>query len=53
MATIWLSDIDTFDEMNREWDAWVPEADTPARACVESRLANEAYKVEIRVVAGR
>jgi enamine deaminase RidA (YjgF/YER057c/UK114 family) len=53
MATIWLSDIDTFDDMNREWDAWVPEADTPARACVESRLANEAYKVEIRVVAGR
>jgi enamine deaminase RidA (YjgF/YER057c/UK114 family) len=53
MATIWLSDIDTFDQMNREWDAWVPEGDTPARACVESRLANEAYKVEIRVVAGR
>ena len=25
MATIWLSDIDTFDEMNGEWDAWVPE----------------------------
>jgi enamine deaminase RidA (YjgF/YER057c/UK114 family) len=53
MATIWLSDIDTFAEMNHEWDAWVPEGDTPARACVESRLATEAYKVEIRVVAGR
>jgi enamine deaminase RidA (YjgF/YER057c/UK114 family) len=53
MATIWLSDIGTFDQMNREWDAWVPEGDTPARACVESRLANDAYKVEIRVVAGR
>ncbi len=25
MATIWLSDIDTFDDMNGEWDAWVPE----------------------------
>jgi enamine deaminase RidA (YjgF/YER057c/UK114 family) len=53
MATIWLSDIDTFNDMNGEWDAWVPEGDTPARACVESKLANEAYKVEIRVVAGR
>ena len=53
MATIWLSDIDTFDEMNGEWDAWVPEGHTPARACVESKLANSAYKVEIRVVAGR
>ena len=53
MATIWLSDIGTFDEMNGEWDAWVPEGHTPARACVESKLANAAYKVEIRVVAGR
>ncbi len=53
MATIWLSDIDTFDDMNGEWDAWVPEGDTPARACVESRLAGPQYKVEIRVVAGR
>jgi len=53
MATIWLSDIGTFDQMNGEWDAWVPEGDTPARACVESKLANAAYKVEIRVVAGR
>jgi len=53
MATIWLSDIDTFDQMNGEWDAWVPEGHTPTRACVESRLANAAYKVEIRVVAGR
>jgi enamine deaminase RidA (YjgF/YER057c/UK114 family) len=53
MATIWLSDIATFNEMNHEWDAWVPEGDTPARACVESKLANDAYKVEIRVVAGR
>ncbi len=53
MATIWLSDIGTFADMNGEWDAWVPAGHTPARACVESRLANDAYKVEIRVVAGR
>jgi enamine deaminase RidA (YjgF/YER057c/UK114 family) len=53
MATIWLSDIATFADMNGEWDAWVPAGDTPARACVESKLANDAYKVEIRVVAGR
>ena len=53
MATIWLSDIATFDDMNGAWDAWVPEGHTPARACVESMLANDAYKVEIRVVAGR
>ncbi len=53
MATIWLSDISTFADMNAAWDAWVPAGHTPARACVESRLAGEAWKVEIRVVAAR
>jgi enamine deaminase RidA (YjgF/YER057c/UK114 family) len=53
MATIWLSDIETFADLNHEWDAWVPEGHTPARAAVESKLANDAYKVEIRVIAGR
>jgi enamine deaminase RidA (YjgF/YER057c/UK114 family) len=53
MATIWLSDISTFNEMNGEWDAWLPEGTAPARACVESRLAFPQYTVEIRVVAAR
>lgn len=53
MATIWLSDISTFDQMNAAWDAWVPEGAAPTRACVESRLATPAYTVEIRVVAAR
>jgi len=53
MATIWLSDIGTFDEMNAEWDAWVPEGHAPARACVESKLAGPQFLVEIRVVAAR
>lgn len=53
MATIWLSDISTFNEMNGVWDAWVPAGHAPARACVESRLATPAYTVEIRVVAAR
>src|SRR4029079_14330170 len=53
MATIWLSDIGTFDEMNAEWDAWVPDGHAPARACVESKLAGPQFLVEIRVVAAR
>jgi enamine deaminase RidA (YjgF/YER057c/UK114 family) len=53
MATIWLTDISTFAEMNEVWDAWVPEGAAPARACVESGLAFPQYKVEIRVVAAR
>ena len=53
MATIWLSDIGTFDEMNAEWDAWVQEGNAPARACVESKLAFPQFQVETRVVAAR
>jgi enamine deaminase RidA (YjgF/YER057c/UK114 family) len=50
-ANIWLSDIRSFDEMNKEWDAWVAPGNTPARATVESRLAGTAYLVEIMVTA--
>lgn len=53
MATIWLSDIRYYDEMNSVWDMWVPKGSTPARACVESRLAAPNYKVEIRVIAAK
>ena len=52
-ANIWLSDISTFNEMNQVWDAWVPPGNTPARACVESRLAAPQFTVEIMVVAAR
>ena len=50
-ANIWLSDISTFNEMNEVWDAWVSPGNTPCRACVESRLANAKYTVEIMVTA--
>ena len=53
MATIWLADIRYYDEMNSVWDKWVTPGQTPARACVEARLAQPKYLVEIRVVAGR
>ena len=52
-ATIWLSDIAGFAEMNTVWDAWVVPGHAPTRACVESKLANPAYAVEIRVLAAR
>jgi enamine deaminase RidA (YjgF/YER057c/UK114 family) len=50
-ANIWLTDIRSFDEMNKVWEAWVAKGSTPARATVEARLAGEAYLVEIMVVA--
>ena len=49
-ATVWLPNIGDRDAMNSIWDAWVPEVG-PARACVESKLADPAIKVEIAVIA--
>lgn len=50
-ANIWLTDIATFDEMNRAWDAWAVPGQTPARATVEAKLAGAGYDVEIMVEA--
>ena len=37
--------------MNAAWDAWVDAANPPARACVEAKLANGEWLVEIKVSA--
>jgi enamine deaminase RidA (YjgF/YER057c/UK114 family) len=50
-ATVWLSDMDQYPEMNRAWDNWVSPGNTPARACVEVRLAAPQYAVEISIIA--
>jgi enamine deaminase RidA (YjgF/YER057c/UK114 family) len=50
-ATIWLTDIGNFAEMNAVWDAWVAPGHTPGRACVEAKLAAPQYWVEIAVIA--
>jgi enamine deaminase RidA (YjgF/YER057c/UK114 family) len=50
-ATVWLAEIGDYDAMNSVWDEWVPTGETPARACVEARLANPKIRVEIRVTA--
>lgn len=50
-ATIWLTDIAAFGEMNAVWDAWVAPGAAPARATVEARLAAPDLRVEIAVVA--
>lgn len=50
-ATIWLADMKDFADMNSVWDAWVPKGFAPARACGEAKLAREALKVEIIIIA--
>ena len=50
-ASIWLSDIITFSQMNESWDAWIAPGPAPARATVEARIANAQWRVEIAVIA--
>jgi enamine deaminase RidA (YjgF/YER057c/UK114 family) len=53
-ATIWLTDMATFADMNKAWEAWAPAGATPARATVHSaQLAAPEYKVEIGVIAAK
>ena len=52
-ATIYLADIATYTQLNAEWDAWVPEGHTPARATFEAKLPLSGTSVMIVVVAAR
>jgi len=52
-ATIWLANMGDFGEMNAVWDVWVDPDNTPARACVEGRLAMPGFLVEVMIVAAR
>jgi enamine deaminase RidA (YjgF/YER057c/UK114 family) len=50
-AQIFLADMADFAGMNAAWEKWVVAGQTPARATIEAKLANPAYKVEIMCVA--
>jgi enamine deaminase RidA (YjgF/YER057c/UK114 family) len=53
-ATIWLTDMSTFSEMNKVWEAWVTPGAAPARATVTSaQLAAKDFKIEIAVIAAQ
>lgn len=50
-VSIWLADIATFNDMNPVYIQWLDGILPPARACVEAKLANPDWAVEIRVSA--
>ncbi len=50
-ASVWLTDMAHFDAFNARWEDWVPAGTAPARACVQSQLANPACLVEIALTA--
>jgi enamine deaminase RidA (YjgF/YER057c/UK114 family) len=48
---IWISDMSDFSLLNEIWDEWVTPSHQPARACVEAKLANSDWKVEMMFIA--
>ena len=52
-ATIWVSDIRNRALMNEAWTAWTDPKNLPARACIESKMADPNCLVEIQVVAAK
>jgi enamine deaminase RidA (YjgF/YER057c/UK114 family) len=50
---IWLANIDDKAAMNEVWFDWIDAKNTPARACVESRLGTPDILVEMKVEAAR
>jgi enamine deaminase RidA (YjgF/YER057c/UK114 family) len=52
-AQIWVTDIRNRALMNEVWTAWVDPKNLPARACIESALADPKALVEIMVIAAK
>ena len=52
-ATVYLSNMKSYAEMNRAWDAWVEPGATPPRATVAAKLARPDCLVEIVIVAAQ
>ena len=50
-ALIWVKDIREREAMNEVWTAWLPPGGAPARACVQSNMADPKVLVEIMITA--
>lgn len=48
---VFLASMDDLAAMNRAWDRWLDRANPPARATVQARLADPAWRVEITGIA--
>ncbi|MET3757780.1 enamine deaminase RidA (YjgF/YER057c/UK114 family) [Rhizobium binae] len=53
LANIWLRDLASFEEMNRAWDAWMPDGGTPRRATFEDKNLPPMCAVRIDIAASR
>ena len=52
-AMVYVSDMRLKPQMDEAWTAWIDPKNTPARACVETRLGTPDTLVEIMVAAAR
>jgi enamine deaminase RidA (YjgF/YER057c/UK114 family) len=50
-ATIWLRDIEDFDQMNAAWVDWIDKNEPPARATVQAVMGLPDIRVEIQFTA--
>jgi enamine deaminase RidA (YjgF/YER057c/UK114 family) len=50
-ATIYVTQLDNVPALNRAWEAWLPTACAPSRACVKVELLDPQMLVEIAFVA--
>jgi len=53
-ATIRLTDMAAFSDMNEVWEAWIVPGAPPARAAVASpEVASQDFKLEVSVIAAQ
>ena len=50
---VYVTDMRLKPQMDEAWTAWIDPNNTPARACVETRLGTPDTLVEIMVVAAQ
>lgn len=50
-ATIYLKNMSDYAAFNKVWGEWLPEGTAPARICVEAKLCNEIFLVEVSAIA--
>lgn len=50
-ATVYLANMNSFEEFNAAWEAWFKDGTQPVRTCVSAQLAAPQYKIEITLIA--
>jgi enamine deaminase RidA (YjgF/YER057c/UK114 family) len=50
-ASVFITDIGTFAELNAVWEAWVSPSNPPCRTTIETKLASPKYAIEISAIA--